>query len=178
MAKQEIITYGNPLLRQKSDAVKDIDDEIRKIAKDLEETLTSDDKGVGLAAPQIGICRRILAVDLTRAGGERKVTLINPKIIYRSREEEEYQEGCLSIPEVWGSVTRPKKIKIKGTLLSGKTFVIDAEDYFARVLQHELDHLDGVLFIDYLSPEDKGKNGEILNALLEKNRVKLGKILS
>lgn len=177
MPKKEIITYGNPLLRQKSETVTKIDEEIKKIAKDLEDTLTGDEKGVGLAAPQVGICKRILAVDLTRAGGERKITLINPKIIYRSRDEEEYQEGCLSIPEVWGSVTRPKKIKIKGMLLSGKTFVIDADEYFARVLQHEMDHLDGVLFIDYLSPEDKHKNSEILNAILEKNRIKLGKIL-
>lgn len=177
MPRKEIITYGNPILRQKSEPVKEIDDEIRKIARDLEDTLTGDEKGVGLAAPQVGICKRILAVDLTKANGERKITLINPKIIYRSREEEAYDEGCLSIPDVWGSVTRPSKIKIKGMLLSGKTFVIDADDYFARVLQHELDHLDGVLFIDYLSPEDKGKNSEIINAIVEKNRAKLGKIL-
>lgn len=177
MSRKEIITYGNPVLRQKSEEVTEIDENIRKIAKDLEETLSSDEKGIGLAAPQLGICKRILAVDLTRSNGERKITLINPKIIYRSREEEEYQEGCLSIPEVWGSVTRPKKIKVKGTLVSGKTFVIDADEIFARVLQHEMDHLDGVLFIDYLSPEDKGKNSEIINAILEKNRAKLGKIL-
>jgi peptide deformylase len=177
MTKMEILTYGNPVLRQKAEEVTVIDEKIKKIARELEETLSSDDKGIGLAAPQVGICKRILAVDLTRSNGERKITLINPKIIYRSREEEEYLEGCLSIPEVWGNVTRPKKIKVKGTLVSGKTFVIDADEIFARVLQHEMDHLDGILFIDYLSPEDKGKNGEIINAILEKNRAKLGKIL-
>lgn len=176
MAKREIITYGNPLLRQKSEEIGGITDEIRRIAADLHDTL-ADENGIGLAAPQVGICKRILVVDLTKSNGERKITLINPKIIHRSGDEEDYQEGCLSFPEVWGSVRRPKSIKLKGTLLSGKTFVIDADELFARVLQHEMDHLDGVLFIDHLSPEDKTANAEILEALLEKNRAKLGKIL-
>jgi peptide deformylase len=174
MAKLEVITYGHPVLRQKAEEVKEITNEIKKIVKDMEETL-AEQNGVGLAANQVGIPKKILLVDLTKSNGDRKIALINPRIISCSEEECDFEEGCLSVPGVWGIVTRPRQIKLKGTLLSGQTFVIDADDHFARVLQHEMDHLNGKLFIDYLLPEDKEKHRDLIDELLERNRKMFGK---
>lgn len=175
MARIEITTYGNPVLREKAEKIDEINDEIKNIAKKLEKRLESEN-GIGLAAPQIGISKRIFTVDLTKAEMDKKTTLINPKIIYKSTEVTDYEEGCLSIPEVWGKVIRPSSIKIKGTLINGRTIVLEADGLFARVLQHEFDHLDGKLFIDYLSETDLKINQSKLDALVEKNRKKLGKV--
>jgi peptide deformylase len=135
----------------------------------MQEALAQEN-GLGLAAPQIGILKRILVVDLSKSNQDRKIALINPKIIYKSVEQTDYEEGCLSVPGVWGNVKRPKKIRIKGTLLNGKTIMIEADELFARVLQHEIDHLDGILFIDHLSQEDRVKNKEKIDAILEGSR--------
>ena len=175
MAIFDIVTYGNPVLRKEAAEVTDIDDEIRRIINDVEETL-SQQNGIGLAATQIGISKKILSIDLTKSKGDKKISLINPVIITRSKDEVEYEEGCLSVPEVWGNVSRPRTIKIKGTLKSGKTLIIEAEDLFARVLQHEIDHLEGKLFIDYLSQTEKEKYKEKINSIIEKNKVILGKV--
>ena len=137
---------------------------------------TLEDGGVGLAATQIGIPKKIMLIDLSKSGEEKRITLLNPSIVYRSFEETEYEEGCLSVPDVWGIVSRPKSIKLKGTLPGGNTILIDADDYFARVLQHEMDHLDGRLFIDYLDQDDREKNKDRIEEILDANRKKLGKI--
>lgn len=175
MAKLEIITYGNPILRKVAERVEKIDDEIKKIIKDLKDTL-AEENGIGLAAPQVGISKRILIVDLSKSNEDKKVALINPKIIYSSKEVGVYNEGCLSIPDVWGDVIRPIEIRVKAQLENGDSIVINADGLFARVLQHELDHLDGKLFIDYLSEEDLEKNREKLENLLKLNKEKLGNI--
>jgi len=175
MSKLEIITYGNPILRMKAEPVKEINDDIRKIIDDLTDTLTIEN-GIGLAATQVGILLRILIVDLTKSKQEKKIALINPKIVYKSLETEEREEGCLSIPDVWGNVIRPKKIKVKGELISGKTIILEADNLFSRVLQHEIDHLEGKLFIDYLSREDYNKNKEKIDKILERNKERLGNI--
>ncbi|MGC8765820.1 MAG: peptide deformylase [Brevinematia bacterium] len=175
MAVLEVVTYGNPVLRKKAEEVSRIDKEVLSIIEDMKETLAAQ-KGVGLAAPQVGIPKRIFIVDLPQEKGSRKIVLLNPKIIFYSKDKIEEEEGCLSFPEVWGNVTRSSKIRVKGTLLSGKNTVIEAEEMFARVLQHEIDHLDGKFFIDYFSPSDKEKNKEKLENLLNQNREKLGKI--
>ena len=109
-------------------------------------------------------------IDLTRSKEDRRIALINPKIVYKSDEKSDYEEGCLSVPGVWGNVRRPKKVKVKATLISGKTMIMDADDLFARVLQHEIDHLNGILFIDLLDPEDKDRNRIQINAIAEENR--------
>ena len=170
---KKIITYGNPVLRMKSEEVKEINDDIKSIVKDLEVAL-SGENGIGLAAPQIGIRKRIVIIDLTKSKQDKKIVLINPKIIHKSIDVEEYEEGCLSVPEVWGNVLRPSCIKIKGKLVSGNVIVIDADGLYARVIQHEMDHLDGKLFIDYLSPADRERNAVKIEAILEKNRKELG----
>ena len=133
MAKLEIITYGNPVLRKQTAEVTDINDEINSIVKDMEETLSLQN-GIGLAASQVGISKKIMVIDLTKSKGDKKITLLNPVIISKSKEEVEYEEGCLSVPDVWGNVSRAKTIKIKGTLKSGKNLIIEASDIFARVL--------------------------------------------
>ncbi|MGA2140943.1 MAG: peptide deformylase [Brevinematales bacterium] len=174
MAKKEIVTYGNPVLRQRAEEVRAVDKDIMRIVHDMIETL--EDGGVGLAATQIGIPKKIMLIDLSKSGEEKKITLFNPAIVYRSFEETEFEEGCLSVPDVWGIVSRPKSIKLKGTLPGGSTILIDADDYFARVLQHEMDHLDGRLFIDFLDQDDRDKNKERIEEILDANRKKLGKI--
>ncbi len=173
MARLEVIAYGNPVLRQRAAEVKEVNEEIRKIVEDMKDTL-ADENGIGLAAPQIGISKRILVIDMSKSKDSRKITLINPKVIYKSEDFTDQEEGCLSIPDVWGNVSRHRKIKIKGELLNGKTLMIDADDYFARAIQHEIDHLDGKLIIDHFSAEDREKNKDKINAILEATRKKLG----
>ncbi len=176
MQKLEVITYGNPVLRKKAQKVTEINDEIRQIVWGMEETLEMQN-GIGLAAPQVGISRNIFLVDLTKSGEKRKVVLINPKIIYKSRFTESAEEGCLSIPGVYGVVRRPDEVRIKGKLLNGKTVLIEGEGLFGRALQHEFDHLEGKLFIDYLNKDDLDKNKEKIGAIIEKNRQTLEDIV-
>ncbi len=176
MTKNEILTYGNPVLRNKAEVINSVDRDIMRIVHDMMDTLEEDEKGVGLAAPQIGISKRIMVINLTKYEEGKKFALINPKIIDHSFEEEEYEEGCLSVPDVWGNVSRPKTVRLKGTLPGGRTILIDADNYLARVLQHEMDHLEGRLFIDYLSAEDRLKNKDKIDAILERNRKLFGKV--
>lgn len=173
----EIITYGNPILRQKAEKVEEITDEIKKIVEDMELAL-SKENGVGLAAPQVGISKRIVVIDLTKAEQDRRVALINPQIVYKSSTVVDYEEGCLSVPEIWGVVVRPNEIKVKADLPNGKSILLNASGLLARVLQHEIDHLDGVLFIDHLSEHDLSKYSDKLEKLLDNNRKKLGKAVS
>ncbi len=175
MAVLEVMTYGAPVLRKEAEEVTEVNDEIKLLIKDLEDTLAQQD-GIGLAAPQVGVPKKLCFIDLTKAKGERKIVLLNPKIIYQSHEETIYEEGCLSVPGVWGNVSRPKTVKVKGILPSGKSLIIEADDMFARVLQHEMDHLEGKLFIDYISKEDRDKNLEKIHAIIEQSRKKLGKV--
>ena len=138
----EILKYPNPLLKKKSKAVKKIDGKIRKLIRDMSETMYAA-PGVGLAAPQVGQLLRVIVTDI----GEGPVSIINPKIVKR-RGEQTFIEGCLSLPNLEGPVTRAASVTIKGLDKKGGPFTIDAEALLATVLQHEIDHLDGILFID------------------------------
>jgi|YNPMSStandDraft_2_1061718.scaffolds.fasta_scaffold00019_37 peptide deformylase len=175
MAKLEVITYGNPILRQKAQPVKKIDDRIKTIVNDMMEAL-AEEEGIGLAAPQVGISKRIVVIDLSKSGQHTRMALINPEIVFFSSDRVLYQEGCLSIPDVWGDVYRPSMIRVKAKTIMGKSILLEADDILARVLQHEIDHLNGKLFIDYLSAEDREKNAEKIAAILEENRKKLGNV--
>lgn len=146
---------GDPVLRQEAAEVTVFDDALRALVRDMYETMYHAD-GIGLAAPQIGISERILVVDLRRDDDEEDepyhVAVVNPAIVWSSEETSKQTEGCLSIPGLEEVVRRPVSVHIEGRDPDGNEISIKAEDLFARALQHEIDHLDGVLFLDRVSP--------------------------
>jgi len=148
--------YPDPILHQKCERVLRIDDELRSFLDDMLETMYAD-HGAGLAAPQVGVLKRMIVIDAEQEdedGHHKKgnpMALINPEIIYKSEETIFFCEGCLSIPEQRAEVERHQKIKVRYQDKTGAEKEIEAEDYLAVVLQHEIDHLDGILYIDHLS---------------------------
>lgn len=142
MATRIIRTDDDPILRKTSKVVEKIDERINILLDDMIETMYQAD-GVGLAAPQVGILKRIIVIDV----GEGVIELINPEIIEEAGEQTD-SEGCLSLPGKSGDVTRPENVKVKGLNRKGEEVVYEAEDLFARAICHEIDHLNGVLFID------------------------------
>lgn len=150
MAKLEIRLMGDPVLREEVAAVTEIDDELRRLARDMFDTMYAGD-GVGLAAPQVGVLTRLIVVD-PREEGVEPVALVNPRVIAHGQEMDRVEEGCLSIPGVRDVVERPTAVVVEALSLEGEPVRIEVEGPFARVLQHEIDHLDGVLFFDRLTP--------------------------
>jgi peptide deformylase len=151
MAKRPILVLPDPLLRAVADPIDKVDDSIRELAADMLETMY-DAPGIGLAAPQIGEMKRIVVMDLAKEGEEPDpIVMINPEILKFSDETVVTEEGCLSIPEIYYEVERPAEVRVRYTDLEGKSVERDAGDRLAICIQHELDHLDGVLYIDYLS---------------------------
>ncbi len=151
MAKREILVLPDARLRQVADPIEKIDASIKALAKDMLDTMY-DAPGIGLAAPQIGEMKRIVVMDLAKEGEmPDPIVMINPEILKYSEDTVTSEEGCLSIPEIYYEVERPADITVKYTDLEGKTVEKDATDRLAICIQHELDHLDGVLYIDYLS---------------------------
>lgn len=142
MAVYQIVEVGAEVLREKAKEVPEVTQSIEKLLDNMADTMYAA-KGVGLAAPQIGISKRVIVVDV----GEGLVELINPVIIDRAGEDIE-TEGCLSIPGMTGDVIRAAQVQVQGMDRQGKPVDIQAEGYLARALQHEIDHLDGILFID------------------------------
>uniref|UniRef100_A0A7C3E2D2 Peptide deformylase n=1 Tax=Gracilinema caldarium TaxID=215591 RepID=A0A7C3E2D2_9SPIR len=143
----EIITLGNDVLRQKALPIQDIDGQVKALAQDMIETMYRG-RGIGLAGPQVGLLQRIFVVQVD---GESPRVFINPTIIGTSPEISQYEEGCLSIPGLYAELTRPEKVTVQAWNERGRPFTLDAEGLLARVIQHEYDHLEGVLFIDRLS---------------------------
>jgi peptide deformylase len=136
---------GSPVLRQHSAEVKNVDDEVRRLVDDLFETMDAA-RGVGLAANQVGVARRVAVVD---ADGDR-FAMIDP-IIIETEGRSTAEEGCLSIPDVYGEVTRPERVVVEAINLEGNRYRKEATGLKARAIQHEIDHLDGILFLDHLS---------------------------
>jgi peptide deformylase len=155
---------GDDLLRQKAELIKPIGGEYKKIASDMIDLLHAG-KGVGLAGPQIGLMKRIFVVHVE---GEEPRVFINPSIIETSQELSKYEEGCLSIPGVWADVERPASVRVQAWNAKGRPFTLDAEGILARVIQHEYDHLEGVLFIDRIGEVKRKK----LLARYEKRHAK------
>lgn len=145
MAIRNIRTVGDELLRKKSKPVNEINDRLLTLVNDMIDTMYHAD-GVGLAAPQVGILKRVVVIDV----GDGPIVLINPEII---ETEGQYldEEGCLSIPGRQGKVLRPRKVKAKALNEKGEEFIIEGEDLLARAICHEVDHLEGVLFIDKIT---------------------------
>ena len=152
MAVLEIKQYPEPVLRRKAKPVEAVTPELQDLIDDMIETMYAA-PGVGLAAPQIGISLRLAVIDvgLRDEGPSRVYTLINPEIISQEGELED-DEGCLSIQEYHADVKRFSKVRVRATDRDGNTYEIEGEDLLARALQHEIDHLNGMLFIDRLSP--------------------------
>jgi peptide deformylase len=151
MALREIIKLPDKRLRLKSEPVKRIDAGIRKLVDDLFETMY-DAPGIGLAAIQVGVAKRIVTMDLSKKEENHKPQVfINPEVIWKSAETAKYEEGCLSIPEYYEEVARPSQVKVKYLDLDGNERQIEASGLLATCLQHEIDHTNGVLFIDHIS---------------------------
>jgi peptide deformylase len=162
MAILEIKKYPDPILRKKAEEVKEITEEIKKIAQDMIETKRSS-QGIGLAAPQVGILKRIIVL---RTENHPQV-LVNPEILEKSKEKEIMEEGCLSFPGLYLKIKRAKRVKVEALDEKGEKIKIQAEGLPARIFQHEIDHLDGILFIDRLSFWQKLKIKNQLKKLTE-----------
>lgn len=151
MALRDIITLPDKRLRQVSDPVKAVDAELRALVDDMFETMYKA-PGVGLAAIQVGVPQRVVTVDTAKKDEPKNPQVfINPEVIWSSEEKGTYEEGCLSIPEYYEEVERPLQVKVRFMDLGGKTHEVEANGMLATVLQHEIDHTNGILFIDHIS---------------------------
>ncbi len=147
----KILTIPDPRLKHKSLKVDIFDSKIKKIVKDMFDTLYSSGNGIGLAAPQVNILKRIVVIDLKEDGKSKPITFINPKIKNFSKDKFINKEGCLSVPEYYADVERSKEVEVEWSDESGKKYVRKLSGLLSICIQHEIDHLDGVLFIDHLS---------------------------
>jgi len=149
MAPYEIRLIGDPVLRERAHQVTDVDGKLRKLAEDMIQTMY-EAPGVGLAAPQVGVQKRLFVYDI----GEGPHTIVNPEIV-ESHGEWAYEEGCLSIPGLAFELVRPKQVHLVGYDLDGNEVSIEADELLARCFQHEIDHLDGILYIERLDPDQR-----------------------
>ena len=151
MARRDIIILPDKRLRLVSEPAKKIDAELRRLVEDMFETMY-EAPGIGLAAIQIGVPKRVITMDLAKKEEPRAPQVfVNPQILWQSDEKAVYEEGCLSIPEFYEEVERPALVRVKFTDLDGKEQEVEASGLLATCLQHEIDHLNGVLFIDHIS---------------------------
>jgi peptide deformylase len=147
----ELVYYPHDILRQTTQPVDSISSELKDFLKEMVQIMDKN-RGVGLAAPQVGNSQRFFVAKLQN---EEPIFFINPEVLYTSLEKNIYEEGCLSLPGVWAEVKRPAAITIQALNLKGKVFRLEADGFLARVIQHELDHLNGILFFDHLSEKKR-----------------------
>ena len=151
MAKKKILVIPDPLLRKVSEPVNFVNTEVKNLMDDMLETMYAA-PGIGLAAVQIGVLKRIIVIDLSKEGEKKNpLFIVNPEISFKSNELISYEEGCLSIPNQFAEVKRPRSCKVNFIDYNGKKKEISADGLLATCIQHEVDHLDGILFIDHLS---------------------------
>ena len=173
MSVRRILTVPNPILREKSISVEKVDKEIKNLMNDMLETMY-DAPGIGLAAIQIGIPKRLVVMDVSKETNKKEpLYFINPEITWKSNTNATYEEGCLSIPNQFAKVERPDKCKVKYLDYNGVEKEIKAEGLLATCIQHEIDHLNGILFIDHLSKLKKN----IIIKKLSKNKKELERIV-
>jgi peptide deformylase len=151
MAILPIRTLPDPVLRQKAKRVRNIDGSIQKLIKDMLETVHADPGRAALAAPQVGVSLRVIVIDVP---GAEDVVLVNPEIV-KSSGEHAVTEGCLSVPGYYGEIKRAKRVTAKGRDASGQEIRIKADGLLAQALQHEIDHLNGMLYVDHLESQEK-----------------------
>ena len=148
--KLTIVKYPEPVLQQPGEPVTEFNDELRKLVADMFETMYAS-QGIGLAAPQVAVSKRVTVIDLSMGKDPaQKLVLVNPEIIFREGRQYE-EEGCLSFPDIREKVVRASKVSIRAQDLTGKWFEMDGEELLSRAFQHEIDHLDGMLFIFRMS---------------------------
>jgi peptide deformylase len=145
----KVLRYPDPRLYKVAKPVERVDDEVRQLVRDLAETMYAA-PGIGLAATQVDIHRQVIVIDVSEAR-DQLVVLINPEILWRSEAEKECEEGCLSVPGIYEMVTRPEKVRVRALNAEGAPFELEAEGLLAVCIQHEIDHLQGKVFVDYLS---------------------------
>ncbi len=165
MALLKILRYPDTRLAKPSEPVEVFDDELKKLVADMGETMY-DAPGIGLAAPQVNVHRRIVVID-TSENKDKLIALINPEIIKVSEEKKVYEEGCLSLPRIYENVERPAQVTVRAQDVDGNWFEIEGDGLLAVCLQHEIDHLKGTVFADYLSPM---KRNRIKSKLLKEER--------
>jgi peptide deformylase len=152
MAILPIRVYGDPVLRRIAKPIGEVTPEVRALAQDMIETMYAE-PGIGLAAPQVGVSLRLIVMDPT-AGEEtdKAFALVNPVIVAKTGEQVVIEEGCLSVPDIRADVTRPERVSVDYTTIDGEPARLEADEMVARIFQHEYDHLDGILFVDRISP--------------------------
>ena len=167
MATKKILTEPDPFLRQVSQEVKKVDDGIRKLMDDMLETMY-EAPGIGLAAIQIGVPKRVIVIDLSKEEEKKPLYFVNPEIIVKSKNNSTYEEGCLSVPGQFAEIDRPNECHVRYLDYNGQKKDLKAEGLLATCIQHEMDHLEGILFIDYLS---KLKKNYIVKKLSKQKKV-------
>ena len=179
MAIRKILTEPNKILREKSLRVENVDQEIQGLMDDMLETLYAA-PGIGLAAIQVGIAKRVIVMDINRDRDKDKkrkknpIYFVNPEIIWKSEDKFTYEEGCLSVPNQFAEIDRPKQCHIKHLDYNGHPQELKADGLLATCIQHEIDHLEGILFIDYLS---KLKKEMIIKKLSKQTKVNVERIV-
>jgi peptide deformylase len=169
MALLPILTAPDPRLKKKSEPVEKVDDELRRLMDDMLETMHAA-PGIGLAAPQIGVLKRVVVLDIDREDVKTgPLFMANPEIVDASDDDATYEEGCLSVPEHYSEVARPAKVRVRYLDRDGNKQELDCEGLLATCVQHEIDHLDGILFIDHISAL---KRNMILRKLLKTRKEK------
>ncbi|MEC6987073.1 MAG: peptide deformylase [Pseudomonadota bacterium] len=167
MSKRNIIIEPDPILRKKSDSLEKVDDELRSLMDDMLETMYSA-PGIGLAAVQIGILKRIIVIDVSKEDQKKEpLFLVNPKITFKSQKISTYEEGCLSLPGYFAEIKRPAECHVEYIGYDGKNKNLKADGILSTCIQHEIDHLNGILFIDYLS---KLKKDMIIKKLIKQKK--------
>jgi len=173
MTERKIIIEPDPILRKKSDDLKKVDNDLRKLLDDMLETMYAA-PGIGLAAVQLGILKRLIVIDVSKDKDKKNpLFLINPEIIFKSDETSVFEEGCLSLPGYFAEIERPAQCQIKYIDYYGKKKELNASGLLATCIQHEIDHLNGILFIDYLSKLKK----DMIIKKLSRHKRELNKIV-
>ena len=150
MAARSVVTYGNPFLKRRAREIKDINGSVKRLAEEMFETLERS-RGVGLAAPQVGVPLRLIVLSIPNEDGTRwKCVIVNPELVSKNGKITS-EEGCLSIPGIYEEITRAEEVEVKGLDLEGKEIRVKGRGLLAKAVQHELDHIDGVLIVDRLS---------------------------
>jgi peptide deformylase len=166
----EVLLYGSPVLRQACQPVTRFDDELRELVESMARTMIREN-GIGLAAPQVGRDLRLIIAQPGQAHGPQVFSFANPEFVRKSTEQDDFTEGCLSLPDITADVRRPVGIKLRYQDLEGNERELEDEGLLARIIQHEADHLDGVLFVDHLSLLRRKLLAKKLKALAKRGRA-------